>query len=102
MRKFHQENKGVSILGIIFFGFIIIVVLSYFNISIKSVINNPSVRDNFNYVAKVSTNVWNNYLERPAKYVWKLFLSGIKEIRNSNILQPPDTSNLIPKADPAQ
>jgi hypothetical protein len=63
-------NHGISILGVIFFGFIVILVLSYYNIRIKSVVESPTAQDNLHYVGDSSKGFWDKYLAEPAHYLW--------------------------------
>ena len=78
-----NQNKkgGMSILNIFIFGIIIILVLSYFNISLRSVVESPTGKDNINYVAGGTKTVWDKYLKDPAYYLWhdvwvKIFWQG--------------------------
>jgi len=48
--KNSKKQNGISILGVLVFGVIIILVLSYFNVSIKSVVDSPTGQENVNYV----------------------------------------------------
>lgn len=67
-----QNNKkaGMSILGAIVLGILIILVLSYFNISVKAVVESPTGQENINYVGEGLKNFWNKYLAGPAEYLW--------------------------------
>lgn len=69
MRSFNK-TKGMSIIGAIIFGFIIVLLLSYFNVSIKSIVESPTGQENINYVREAVNNFWNNYLAQPASYLW--------------------------------
>jgi hypothetical protein len=57
-------------LKLIIFIIIIIAVLSYFNFNIRTFFESDIVRNNFGYVWKWVSYVWNNFLARPAKYLW--------------------------------
>ncbi len=83
MKKFHR-NSGLSILGLLFLGGALVLVLGYFNISIKSIAENPTTQSNFSYMIKHSKNIWNNYLERPTAYIWGLFISSLKKIQSQD------------------
>jgi len=95
MRNFNKKG-GISILGILVLGFILILVLSYFHISIKTVVESPTGQENINYVGGTSKNLWNDYLEKPVSYLWhdvwinifwKGFISNMEHIRDG---QPTD------------
>ncbi|OGI74458.1 hypothetical protein A3D42_01205 [Candidatus Nomurabacteria bacterium RIFCSPHIGHO2_02_FULL_41_18] len=98
-------NRGISILGIIFWGFILILILSYFNISIKGVVESPTGRENLGYVEGKSKSIWFKYLEKPANYIWndifinlfwKSFVSNLERIRDG---KSTDFDNAAPQVD---
>lgn len=77
MQKNNKQN-GVSILGILFLGLIIILALSYFKINIKSVIESPVTQDNITYVRGGTRNLWDDYLKEPVSYLWKeIFINNL-------------------------
>ena len=89
MKKFN--NKAVSILGLVILIGIVILVLSYFNISIKGVVEIPTAQENINYVRGGTTNLWTTYLAGPASYIWndvivdifwKGFIENMERIRD--------------------
>lgn len=86
-----KRNKGISIIGILFFGLIIIFILSYFKVSIKSVVESPEAQENIGYVKGGSVSLWEKYLKGPASYLWndvfidifwKSFINNMERIRN--------------------
>jgi hypothetical protein len=90
MKKFDKQ-KGISILGVLVLAVVIILVLSYFHISIKAVVESPTGQENINYVRVTSKNLWNDYLAQPASYLWndvwinifwKGFISNMERIRD--------------------
>ena len=94
-----NKQKGISILGILFFGFVLILVLSYFHISIKTVVDSPTGQENVNYVKGSTQSLWDAYLAKPAHYlwqdvwvniIWKSFISNMERIRDG---QPTDIDN---------
>lgn len=96
MRKNFGAQKGISILGVLVLGALLLLVLSYFNISIKAVVESPTGQENVNYVTRGIQNFWKNYLEKPVSYLWndvwknifwKSFVSNMERIRNG---QPTD------------
>jgi len=96
MINFNKEKRGISIIGILVLGFILILVLSYFNISVKSVVESPTGQENLNYVGGGTRNLWNDYLKAPASYLWndifinifwKSFVNNMERIRDG---QPTD------------
>ena len=93
---YFNKKGGISILSIVILAFIAILVLSYFNISIKSVVESPTGQENINYVGGGTKNLWNDYLAKPAAYLWndvwvnifwKSFILNMERIRDG---QPTD------------
>lgn len=76
MNKFNNK-KGISIIGILLLGFIIILILSYFRISVRSVVESPEAQDNITYVGGGTRNLWNDYLKEPASYLWNDIFKNI-------------------------
>lgn len=70
MKKFKNKQMGLSILGVLVLGAILILVLSYFNISIKAVVESPTAQENIEYVGGGTRNLWVAYLKEPASYLW--------------------------------
>lgn len=78
---FNKKRGGISILGVFVLSVIIILVLSYFNINIKSVVESPAGQKNVNYVREGAKSFWVTYLAEPASYLWndvwiKIFWKG--------------------------
>jgi len=69
--KKNKNQKGISLIGILILGFILILVLSYFKISIKSVVESPEAQENIQYVSGTSKNLWDEYLKEPVTYLWE-------------------------------
>lgn len=81
----------MSILGVLVMGLLIIIVLSYFNISLKSIVESPTGQENVTYVKDTAKSVWVTYLAEPAEYLWKDvwvnifwkgFISNMERIRD--------------------
>lgn len=70
MRNLASNKKGISILGAIIFGLILILLFSYFHISIRAIVESPAGQDNLNYARQVILDIWNNYLSKPVLYLW--------------------------------
>jgi hypothetical protein len=98
--KNYNKKRGISILGVLVLGVIIVLVLSYFNISIKSVVNSPTGQENVNYVRGGVKGLWTTYLAEPAAYLWndvwlnifwKGFISNMERIHDG---KPTDFDNV--------
>lgn len=96
MKIRNNKKRGISIIGILFLGLIIILVLSYFNISLRAVVESPEAQDNIHYVGGAGRSLWDNYIKEPISYFWndiwvplfwRPFISNIKRLLNH---QPTD------------
>lgn len=54
-----------------------LIVLGYFGFDIKKAIEAPTTQSNLTYVQKIVSNVWHNYLKKPAGYLWDIFVEYI-------------------------
>lgn len=90
MKNFNTQ-RGISILGFLLLGFIIILVLSYFKVSVKDVVESPTGQENINYVKGETKSFWDKYLAEPVHYLWndvwidifwKGFISNMERIRD--------------------
>lgn len=71
-----SSNKGLirTIVVIV----IALLILSYFGFNLRSLADSPNTQDNFHYAINLIIDVWNNYLEKPVKYIWNdIFLKLI-------------------------
>lgn len=102
MRNEQKKTGGISILGILLLGVILILILSYFHISLKAVVESPDAQNNINYVGGTSRSLWNDYLAKPVsevlnsnilKTLWNSFVSNMQKIQNG---QPTDLQKLTP------
>lgn len=104
MNKSLNKNKGMSLVKVLIIGFILIFILGYFKINIKTVVESPDSQDNLNYVKGTGTTIWQRYLEKPASYLWndifvnifwKAFILNMEKIRDG---QPTDYEQAAPIA----
>lgn len=65
-----KSSKGISVIGFLILAFILILILSYFKISIRSVVESPEAQDNITYVRGAGVSVWDRYLKEPANKFW--------------------------------
>ena len=74
MIKFYTKTGGISILSVLILGIIVILVLGYFHIGLKVVVENGDAQGKIHYhyldLGKVGENLWNNYLKQPASRLW--------------------------------
>lgn len=103
--KNKKNKKGISLIGILILGFILILVLSYFKISIRTVVESPEAQDNIGYVRGTSRSVWDDYLKEPATnfwnkvvkdLLWASFVNNMERIRDG---QPTEMEEGAPSLD---
>ena len=91
IRNSFRDNRGISILGILVIGFLILLVLGYFDISVRTVVESPTTQDNLEYVGGASKSLWDAYLREPARYLWndiwlelfwRPFVSNMQKLRD--------------------
>jgi|SRR3989344_762845 len=56
---------------IFIFVVIVLLVLSYFGFNVRSLAESPTTRENFSFVTTFIVDIWNDYLKRPATFLWK-------------------------------
>lgn len=65
---------------------IAILIVGYFGIDLKKVIESEQNKENFSYIRTVTTHVWNKYLAGPADYLWNdIFIDLIWESAIDNL-----------------
>lgn len=77
-----MKNNG-GLIHIILLILVIIIILSYLGISIKSIIEGKTFKENFDYVWDKVAYIWNNYMERPVKYLWNVFIDILSKLKNN-------------------
>ncbi|HUD04250.1 MAG TPA: hypothetical protein VMR73_02040 [Candidatus Paceibacterota bacterium] len=70
-------NPNRGLIRTIIIIIIAILILSYFGISIQSVINSPTTQNNFSYVWGGVVYVWNTYLSGPFWALWNIIVNQI-------------------------
>lgn len=102
-KYFKKQEGGISILGSLIIGVLIILALSYFNINIRTVVESPTGQENVTYVKDATKSFWTKYLAEPAEYLWndvwvkifwKGFISNMERIRDG---KPTDLDNAAQK-----
>lgn len=100
---YKNTNRGISLLGLLLLGFLLILALSYFGISIRSVVESDTGQDNLNYVGDTGKSFWDKHLKEPAAYLWndvwvdifwQGFINNMKRIRDG---QPTEIDKAAPQ-----
>jgi hypothetical protein len=83
----------------VFLGLIIILILGYFGVSVRTVATNPTSQDNIEYVSDTSRSFWDKYLKDPATYLWNdiwvdlfwhPFIDNMKRLKDTNTTEAED------------
>jgi len=83
------NKAGISILGVVILGIILVFALNYYHISIQVVVN-PSSNENQSNQAQ---NLWTDYIQKPIQtiwnefllpYFWNPFLNALKDFKDGN------------------
>ena len=102
MTKILNKRGGISILGLLILGIIAVLILSYYKISIKEVVESPTGQSNINYVTDNTKTFWDKYLKDPATYLWNdifikifwaSFINNMERIRDG---KPTDYEKFAP------
>ena len=84
-----QTNQGI--IGTLVTVIIALLVLSFFGVSLRGVVESPTGQSNFGYVKELTVNLWNNYLAKPARYLyndvfldltWNPFIQALRDIKS--------------------
>ena len=100
MKKQSQQKGFIKIVILIVVG---LLVLSYFGISLRNVINAPVTQDNISYTTTATVSVWNTYLKAPATYLWnQIFLEliwnpAIESLKNLKDNKPNQLMQNVPQ-----
>jgi hypothetical protein len=101
--KYKAGYRGISILGVLLFCAMALLVLSYFHVSVKNIVESPTGQENISYVKGETTTFWDTYLKEPAHYLWydvwinifwKGFIHNMERIRDG---KPTDFDNAANK-----
>ncbi len=100
------KKPGFSILGILLLGVLVIFVLSYFKISVRSVVESPTAKENVNYVTDSGKSIWDQYLKKPAAYIWndiivgllwQSFVNNLERVKNGQPTSIESSAPALPK-----
>ncbi len=78
-----------------------LIILGYFGLDIRKAIDSPATKNNIQYVKEVVVYLWTQYLERPIKYLWDLFIklvwntsiNNLKGIKSDHSTTTPSTES---------
>lgn len=84
-------NKKQGLIKFILIFIILILILGYFNIDLRGLVEDPETQENFKYIKEIwqilwettkmiFVPIWDNYLSRPLLYFWNnIFIDFVWE-----------------------
>ena len=75
MHKLYQKRGGL--IKFIVVVVVLIIILGYFSLDIRGIIEHPQVQKNFAYLFGWVEFVWDEYLARPVLYFWDNVIIGL-------------------------
>lgn len=84
---FSFANKKSGFIRTIILIVIALLALSYFGFNLREIADSPTTKSNFGFVKEVIVKVWENYLKKPAAFVWETFerLFSLLSFANTHI-----------------
>lgn len=92
----HFVNNNGGFIKLIIFIIIGLLVISYLGVDLRSTVESQKSKDNFSYVWGYTKAFWNNYLDKPASWLWqniiidivwnKVVKPGIESVKNDKFL----------------
>ena len=88
-KALQKEHNGFIKLIVLFV--ILILIISYFGIDLRAIVESPETQGNLGYVWGLVVTVWHGYLERPILYfwnnifvdlLWESFVSNLERIKD--------------------
>ena len=97
----NQKNTKSGVIKLILLFVVFILILSYFNIDLRSIVQSPQTQQNISYAKTLALKVWDialkplwdNYLSKPVLYfwqnifieiLWKSFVQGIDALQSGH------------------
>ncbi len=72
MIPYTSTNRGL--IKMILIIIVVLLVLAYFGLNIRSIVASPTFQDNWAYIQSAALFVWNNFLKVPFTYLWNLII----------------------------
>lgn len=66
-----MRNKQQGLINWIILIVIALIILGYYGIDVRKIIEKPETQENISYVTKKVIYAWENYLKAPTKYIGK-------------------------------
>jgi hypothetical protein len=96
-----KSNTSGGFIRTILLIIIALLVISYFGLNIRTIVNSPAGKDNFTYTQEIMISVWNNYLKGPANYLWNdifLDLIWVPAVENLQKIKDGEQDDIVKSA----
>jgi hypothetical protein len=67
----YRKSKNGGLIRTIILVVIFLLVISYFGLNLREVINDPLTQNNFSYVWGEVVHIWTTYLSKPIGWLWR-------------------------------
>ena len=95
---FNYANKQGGLIKAILVIVIILLILAYFGLNLRSIVSSPTFQDNWSFLWNGIATIWDNYLKAPATYLWNIFVNYIWDPAIHNL----QNGHGIPLSNPSQ
>ena len=75
MIKFQNHNRGLIKMIIVIF--IVLILLAYFGLNLRSIVGSQTFQDNWNFISNLISTIWNNYLKGVVTFIWNSILAPL-------------------------
>lgn len=75
MIKIQNNNRGLVKMIIILF--VVLIILAYFGLNLRSIIASQTFQDNWGYLTGLATTIWDNYLHGFVTWIWNSILAPL-------------------------
>ena len=89
---------------------VVLLLLAYFGFNLRSIVNSPTFQDNWSFIENGAVNFWNNYLKKPADYIWNTIfvpliwrpaVSNLEQMKAGQANSIASSSPTLPQAVPS-
>jgi hypothetical protein len=87
--KYFDLKGGISIIGVILLGIIIVVVLNYFHLKVQIVHDGTSGPQTTQTLQGSVVDLWNTYFAVPLTNIWKTYFEPLVAYIIKNMQTPP-------------
>ena len=76
MKNISKLSQNRGLIRTIVLIVIALLILSYFGLNLRDIVNSPAGKDNFSFTQEVMIKIW-SYIKGPVTYLWHIFIDLI-------------------------